>query len=143
MSTPCSMAGGRSIGSRAGALPPCAAGDCHGCPTGPGRCAIHGSATGARWTGIAAGGGGGGGTAPGTGQLTCASAAAGSVSAQSASRERRIVTLPLIVIETERLQNQPLRFDSNYSPSSGSVSRSAVGEPIFSAIFSTSSSLGG
>src|SRR5437763_8361875 len=101
MSTPCSMAGGRSIGSSEGARPCSAAGDCHGCPCGAGR-AIHGSAT--------AAGGGGGGTAPGTGQLplNCASAAAGTVSALSASRICFLVTLPQIGTKTERLQNQPL-----------------------------------
>jgi hypothetical protein len=45
MSTPCSMAGGRSIGSSAGLLFCSAAGDCHGCAEGAGR-AIQGSATG-------------------------------------------------------------------------------------------------
>src|SRR5438552_1962240 len=96
MSTPCSIAGGRSIGSSAGALLGSAAGDCHACPWGAGR-ALHGSATGAVGAEAGAGTdceGGGGGTGPGTDQLPfhCAKAAAGSVSALSARREWRIVT---------------------------------------------------
>jgi len=84
------MAGGRSIGSIASALPLRGAGDCQAwvaAADGAGGCTIQGSITGAR-------GGGGGGTAPGTGQLTCASAVAGNVSALSAIREWRMVTPP-------------------------------------------------
>src|SRR6476659_8474749 len=138
MSTPCSMAGGRSIGSSAGALSPCAAGDCHGWPCGAGL-AIHGSATAARGAGYD-GGGGGGGT--GAGAAHCAKATAGIVSALSARRKWRFITLAYLGTETERLQNHPLTSGANYSPSSGRVSRSAVGDPSFSAIRSTSSSLG-
>src|SRR6266404_6756201 len=118
MSTPCSIAGGRSIGSRAGALLPWATGDCHGCPCGAGR-AIHGSATAAGGAGAACGGGGGG-TGPGTGQLPfhCAAAAAGSVSALSARRKWGFVTPRVIGSKTERLQNHPLNLVANYSPSS-------------------------
>src|SRR3954451_19620552 len=51
-------------------------------------------------------------------------------------------TPPIVADETERLQNQQLRTAAIHSPSNGSVSFSAVGEPSFSAISSTSSSLG-
>jgi hypothetical protein len=59
--------------------------DCHGadCDVAAVGCAIHGSATAA---------GGAGGTGPGTGQLACAKAAAGKVSALSASKDWRMVT---------------------------------------------------
>src|SRR5689334_14148342 len=103
MSTPCSIAGGRSIGSRAFGWPLRALGDCQAWvgAGADGGCTIHGSATGAL-------AGGGGGTGPGTGQLTCAEAVAGRVNALSASRSWRMVTPLLIVLKTERLQNLPL-----------------------------------
>src|SRR6185312_1027763 len=106
MSTPCSIAGGRSIGSSAGALPCSATGDCHGCPCGAGR-AIHGSATAERGAGAAWGGGRG--TGSGIGQLptTCADAVAAIVSALSARRDLRIFIGPRIANEAERLQNPP------------------------------------
>src|SRR3954465_2842563 len=105
MSTPCSIAGGKSIGSRAAALPSSAAGDCPGGPCGAGR-AIHGSAAGAAGACVASGGGGGG-TGPGTGQLPvhCATAAAGIVRALRARIRCRVFTCTLLGNQTERLQN--------------------------------------
>src|SRR6478672_5302441 len=91
MSTPCSIAGGRSIGSSAALLLGWAIGDCQAWPEGTaigGGCAIHGSST-VLCGEAAAGGAGGTALGAGIGAGPCqywAETAAGSESALSARR---------------------------------------------------------